>query len=311
MTSEHAVVVIGGGLAGMTAALTAARLGWRTAVLTGTVFGGQLASIDKIEGLPGFPAGVAGYDLCAVAQEQAETAGAEFLMASCDHLATLDGVWRIGTNDGGTMITRSVIIASGTAMGGLGVPGEARLAGKGVSACASCDAPLLRDKVAVVAGGGDSGLQEALTLAEHAAKVVVVERGDALTGQASFRDRIAANDRIEVRLGSTVTEILGEEAVTHVRIRDAAAGTESDLAAHGVFACVGLTPNTGLFRALVPVDAGGGIVVDAAMRTPERGVCAAGSVRQGSPHRAVSAMGDGAAAAAAIDRYLSTGEWRA
>ncbi|HEX6000734.1 MAG TPA: FAD-dependent oxidoreductase [Hyphomicrobiaceae bacterium] len=99
--------------------------------------------------------------------------------------------------------------------------------------------------------------------------------------------------------------------MTHVRIKDEATGTESDLAAHGVFTCVGLAPNTGLSRTLVPVDAGGRIVVDAAMRTPERGVCAAGNVRHGSPHRVTGAMGDGAAAAAAIDRYLSTGEWRA
>ncbi len=309
MSDAYEVVVVGGGLAGLTAALTSARLGRRTAILTGAMIGGQLVSIEKVEGVPGFPEGVAGYDLCPMAQEQADAAGVEFHVASCDSLAAEGDRWRL-TSDGRTMMSRALVIATGAALAKLGVPGEERLFGKGVSGCASCDAPLLRNKVAVVVGGGDSGMQEALTLAGHVAQVVLVERGHALTGQASYRDRIGAHARIEVRLGATVTEVVGDASVSHVRIKEVATGAEAVLAAAGVFACVGLVPDTELLGGLVPLDATGRVLVDAAMRTPAPGVCAAGNVRRGSPHRAAGAMGDGATAAAALDGYLATGEWR-
>jgi thioredoxin reductase (NADPH) len=308
MSDAYDVVVVGGGLAGMTAALTSARLGRRTAILTGTMIGGQLVSIDKIEGVPGFPDGVPGYDLCPMTQEQADAAGVVFVVETCSALAPDGESWRV-TGDERTLTARAVVAATGTALAKLGVPGEERLFGKGVSECASCDAPLLRNKVAIVVGGGDSGMQEALTLAEHVAKVVIVERGEALSGQASYRSRIEANGKIEVRLGTTVTAIVGEDAVARVRTKTVGTGAESEIDAAGVFACVGLVPNTGLLRGLVPLDTTGRLAVDASMRTPVQGLCAAGNVRQGSAHRSAAAMGDGATAAAAIDRYLATGEW--
>ncbi len=309
MSDEYEVVVVGGGLAAMSAAMTSARIGRRTTILTGGVPGGQLVSINKIEGVPGFPEGVAGYDLCPMAQEQAVAAGVEFRMAQADSVVADGERWRID-NAEGAIVARAVIVATGTTLAKLGVPGEERLFGKGVSHCASCDAPLLRNQVTVVVGGGDSGLQEAVTLAEHVARVVVLERGDALTGQASYRDLVRANAKIEVRCGVTVSEIVGDATVSHLRVKDVAAGTESDLATAAVFPCIGLVPCSDLVREFLPLDATGRIRVDAAMRTPARGVCAAGNVRQGSPHRAAGAMGDGAAAAVAIDRYLATGEWR-
>jgi thioredoxin reductase (NADPH) len=309
MSDEYDVAVVGGGLAAMTAALTSARLGRRTTILTGGLIGGQLVSIDKVEGVPGFPDGVPGYDLCPMAQEQADAAGVEFVAASCDALAAEGDRWRL-TSQEGSLVARAVILATGTALAKLGVPGEERLFGKGVSECASCDAPMLRNKVAVVIGGGDSAMQEALTLCEHVAKVVMLERGTALTGQASYRDRIGAHAKIEVRLNSTVSEILGDQGVTGVRVKDLGSSVESELEAAGVFAFVGLVPNTALFKDLVPLDATGRIRVDAGLRTAVKGISAAGNVRQGSPHRAAAAMGDGATAALAIDRYLATGEWR-
>ena len=309
MSSEYEVAVVGAGLAGMSAALTAARLGRSTAILTGGTIGGQLVSIDRIEGVPGFPDGVPGYDLCPMTQEQADAAGVAFLMASCDSIAAEGHRWRLASAEG-EILARGVIIATGTSLAKLGAPGEERLAGRGVSHCASCDAPLLRGKVAVVVGGGDTAMQEALTLADHVAKVVMLEKGEALTGQASYRERVEGHPKIEIRYGATVTEIAGETAVTHVRVKDLKAGAETDLETAAVFACTGLEPNTELARDLLPLDATGRIRVDGAMRTPARGVCAAGNVRQDSPHRAAGAMGDGAAAAIAIDRYLATGEWR-
>ncbi len=308
MSRECEVVVVGGGLAGLSAALTSARLGRSTAILTGGVPGGQLVSIEKIEGVPGFAEGVPGYDLCPIAQEQADAAGVEFVMASADSLAADGERWRIASSEG-EVVARAVVIATGTELKKLDVPGEERLFGKGVSQCASCDAPLLRDRIAVVVGGGDSGMQEALTLADPLAKVVLLERGDALHGQASYRERVQSHPKIELKLGTLVTEIVGDTAVSEVHLRDAASGAASKLATDAVFAFTGLVPSTALARGLVPLDATGRIAVDAALRTRARGVCAAGNVRQGSPHRAAGAMGDGAAAAAALDRYLSTGEW--
>jgi thioredoxin reductase (NADPH) len=306
--SEYEVVVVGGGLAGMTAALTSARLGRRTAIVTGDVIGGQLVSIDKIEGVPGFPEGVPGYDLLPMAQEQADAAGVEFIASSCESLAAEGEGWSLAGGEG-AVSARAVILATGTALAKLGVPGEERLHGKGVSDCASCDAPLLRNKVAVVVGGGDTAMQESLTLADHLSRVVIVERGDALTGQASYRDRVTGNPKIELRFGSTVTEIVGDQTVGSVRVKDVKSGAESDLEVSAIFACVGLVPNTALFRDLVKLDASGRAHVDAAMRTSAKGLFAAGNVRAGSPHRAAGAMGDGAAAATAADRYLTTGEW--
>ena len=308
MSMEVEVVVIGGGLAGLSAALTSARLGRRTALVTGGLVGGQLVSIEKIEGVPGFPDGVPGYDLCPMTQEQAAAAGVEFVNAAADSLAADGERWRV-TSAEGDVVARAVVIATGTSIAKLGVPGEERLVGKGVSTCASCDAPLLRNRTTVVVGGGDSGMQEALTLAEHVGKVVLLERGAALTGQATYRERVSAQPKIEIRFETVVEEILGDDAVRALRVKDR--GAESELATDAVFAFPGLAPNVALVRELVELDASGRVAVDAALRATARGVCAAGNVRAGSSHRAAGAMGDGAAAATALDHYLETGEWRA
>lgn len=309
MSGEFDIVVVGGGLAGLSAALTGARLGRRVAILTGGAIGGQLVSIEKIEGVPGYSEGVPGYDLCPISQEQADAAGVKFILAEADSIAADGQGWRLQSAEG-ELTTKGVVIATGTALAKLGVPGEERLVGRGVSECASCDAPLLRGKTTVVAGGGDSAMQEALTLADHVGKVIMLERGDALTGQASYRDLVTSNPKIEVRFGQEIVEVLGDDGVTGVRIRDTASGAETEQETAAVFAFVGLAPNAGLVRGMAPLDASGRIRVDAAMRSPVKGLAAAGNVRQGSPHRAAAAMGDGAAAAVALDRYLATGEWR-
>jgi len=244
-----------------------------------------------------------------MAQEQADAAGVEFLMAACDSLVREDGRWRLASAEG-ELRARGVVIATGTELAKLGVPGEARLEGRGVSHCASCDAPLLRGRVVVVVGGGDSGLQEALTLAEHVSKVILLERAEALSGQAAYREQVEANARIEVRLGVEPVEILGEDAVAGVRVKAVSDGAEAELEAAAVFAFTGLVPSAALAGGLAPLDGSGRIRVDCAMRTQAEGLCAAGDVRQGSSCRAAGAMGDGAAAAVALDRYLATGQWR-
>ncbi len=308
MSTEFDVAIAGGGIAGMSAAAAAARLGRHTLVLTGDVLGGQLISIERIEGFPGFPEGVPGYDLCPMLQEEAESAGAGFMMSSLQRLDPQDGKWRLTTGEG-EIVAGAVVLAMGSSLRKLGVPGEARLTGAGVSHCASCDAPLLRNQVVAVVGGGDSAMQEALTLAEQVDKVIMLLRSDALRGQASYRDRVATHPKIEIRLHTVVTEIFGDAKVGGVRLRGAHDDGTTDVAVAGVFAYVGLQPNTGCVADRLKVDGSGLIPTDGSMRAALAGICAAGNVRCRSPYRAASAASDGAAAAATIDRYLTDGTW--
>jgi len=309
VAEQFDAVIVGAGIAGLTAALTTARLGRKTLVLTGDVLGGQLLSIEKVDGYPGFPEGVPGYDLCPMAQEQAADAGAEFSATQLERLEGAGDGWRLATGEG-DFAARAVLMATGCSLRELGLSGEERLRGRGVSHCATCDAPLLRNRITVVVGGGDSGLQEALTLAEHAARVIILEKGAALTGQSVYRDRVAAHPKIEIRCNTTVEDVLGDDKVSAVRIRDMTNGAASELETSGVFVYIGLRPNTALLQGLLSLDASGAVPADASMRTGLTGVFAAGTVRFGSPGRAASSAGDGASAAMAVDRYLADGGWR-
>jgi thioredoxin reductase (NADPH) len=309
VSDNYDIVVAGGGIAGLTSALTAARLGRKTFVLTGDVLGGQLISIETIDGYPGFPDGVPGYDLCPIAQEQAATAGAEFSSTELTGLEPHGDGWKLTTGDG-ELSTRGVIVATGAALKHLGVPGEERLRGKGVSHCATCDGPLLRNKIVAVAGGGDSGLQEALTLAQFVSKVIVIERGAALSGQQAYRKRVAAEPKIEVRTNSVVEEVLGEAAVSGLRIRDMSAGATSDLEVGGLFVYIGLSPSGAAVAGRLALDPAGAVPTDGLMRTELKGICAAGTVRSGATGRAASSAGDGAIAAITLSRYLDDGRWK-
>ncbi len=308
MAGEFDLVVAGSGIAGLSAALTGARLGLRTLCLTGDVLGGQLLSINKIDGYPGFPDGIAGYDLCPMTQEQAVAAGAEIAAATVDGLAPQDGRWRLVTGDG-EIVSRGVVLATGAALKELGVPGEERLRGKGVSHCASCDAPLLRGKPVVVIGGGDSACQEALTLAEAASKVTLLHRGAELSAQRAYRDAVMQQPNIEVRFHHVAEEILGESGVTAVRARGQD-GASGDIEAAGAFVYIGLAPATAFLGGAITLGPDGRIPTDAALRTALTGVAAAGAVRAGWAGRAASSAGDGAAAAIAIANYLRQDRWR-
>lgn len=308
--TDYDVVIAGGGIGGLTAALTSARAGRSTHVLTGPALGGQLLSIERIDGYPGFPDGIAGYDLCPMVQEQAVTAGAEFSAASATSLGADGDRWRV-TSGEGEVRARAVVIATGTSSKELAIPGEARLRGKGVSHCASCDAPLLRSRIVGVVGGGDSALQEALTLAQSVARVIVLHRGTTLRGQAAYRAPVRDHQKIEVRTNIVVEEVLGDAVVTGVRTRTTAGGTRSDLELAALFVYIGLTPNTAWLSGALELDPSGRIPTDDHMRTVLPGLFAVGTVRSGSAGRAASAAGDGATAAVAADRYLIDGAWRA
>ena len=298
------VVVAGGGLAGLTAGLTAARLGRTALVLTGGIPGGLLLSIDRVDGVPGFPDGVAGYELCPSVQTQADDAGAEVAGVELDALEPADDGWTIATADG-RVHARAVVIATGAGFRPLDVPGEERLRGHGVSSCASCDGPLLGGKTAAVVGGGDSALQEALTLAETAARVVILHRGEQLDGQESYRRRVAEQPRIEIRYRVVVEEIVGAESVGALRVRDLASDAVEELEVAAVFPFVGLRPNTERFEEHVELDAHGAVRTNGSLQTDAAGVFAAGVVRSGAAGRAAAAAGEGAAAAVAADAYLA------
>ena len=295
------VVVVGGGVAGLTAGLIGARLGRSTLVLEAVMPGGHLGSIVKIEDFPGFPEGVAGYDLGPMIQEQAASAGAEFQMIELQSLAAKDGGWRIATGDG-EIQAKAVIVATGSSNRLLGVPGEERLVGKGVSHCASCDGPMLKGKKVIVVGAGDSGLQEALTLAEYAGEVLVLHQSAESTAQEAYQKRVREQSKIKVRGNTVIEEILGDSVVTGVRVCEN--GSTREIAADAVFVYAGLQPNAGFLQGIADRDAAGRVRTDIWMRSSAKGIFAAGDVRADSASQAVTAAGDGATAAMAADRYL-------
>jgi len=303
MLDGYDIVVAGGGVAGLTAGLTAARLGRSALVLTGVVPGGLLLTIDRVDGFPGFPEGIAGYELCPSLQEQADAAGAEVVALELTSVAERNGGWQV-TTDEGDVDALALIVATGARFRRLGVPGEDRLLGHGISTCASCDGPLLGGATVAVVGGGDSALQEALTLAETAAKVIVLHRGEGLDGQASYRLRVEAQPAIEIRYGTLVEEILGAERVEGVRVRGPATESATELEVAAVFPFVGLQPNSEPVSEHVGVDDRGAVRTNGGLATSADGIFAAGVVRSRAAGRAAAATGEGAAAAIAADEYL-------
>jgi thioredoxin reductase (NADPH) len=191
----------------------------------------------------------------------------------------------------------------------LGIPGGGPVRGKGVSHCASCDAPLLRNRVVGVVGGGDSALQEALTLAQHASRVIILHRGTAFSAQVAYVQQVQQNPKIEVRFGTIVEEAIGNGGLKSVRTRTVTDGTTGEIEVAGLFVYVGLAPATTLVNGLLALDAFRRIPVNDEMRSSVRGLFAAGTVRSGSAGRAASAAGDGATAALSADRYLKDGMW--
>jgi thioredoxin reductase (NADPH) len=303
VAEEFDVAIAGGGIGALTAAVHCARIGRSTLLLGGRAPGGLLLSIERIDGVPGFPEGVAGYELCPMLQEQAADEGAEVRMAEIEGLEPSGQGWRLATSDG-DVEARAVILATGARLRTLGVEGEERLRGRGVSHCASCDAPLLRDRTVAVVGGGDSALQEALTLADAVGEVIVLHRGAALSAQAAYREPVLAHPKISVRYGTVVEEILGDGAVSGVRVRDVASGDVGELELGGVFIYVGLEPNSAYLRDRLDLDEDGRVPTGAALQTELTGVFAAGIVRRGSLGQAAISAGEGAAAAKAAHRHL-------
>ena len=305
-TDTYDLLIVGGGLAGMTAGMYAARYGLSTGLIERMMGGAQIINVERIENFPGFPEGIAGAELAPALQEQAMNAGAEFIMDEATQV-TRDGDFKQVVGDGGSYRARAVIIATGSRLRSAGIPGEERLRDRGVSHCATCDGPMSMGQTVGVVGGGDSAADEALTLTEYADRVLLFHRRDELRAQYALRERLLEHPKIDILWNTLVTEVLGEDSVTGVRLRDSASGRDSEIALNSLFIYVGLEPNSELVRGLVKPDNAGHIPVNLSMETEEPGLYAVGDVRQRSVAQLVASAGDGATAAIAAYNYLRRG----
>lgn len=298
---EVDLVIVGAGVAGLTAAIFAGHCGRKPVVVDQTGVGGQIGNVERILNWPGFPDGIGGHELGPLLHQQAEAAGAESTLDTVAAIEPAGGHFIVrGASD--SLRARAVIVAAGSALRPLGIPGEEKFRGKGVSHCASCDGALFAGRQVCVVGGGDSALDEALVLAAHAARVTLFHRGPRLDAQQTLHQQVAACDKIEVVSDTAIAEILGDDRVTGLRLLTAG-GTRVHKTA-GVFVYVGLEPNTAFLRGLLVLDPTGHIETDLNMRTSVDGIFAAGDIRKSSVALLAAAAGDGATAAIAAVRYL-------
>ncbi len=302
--SMYDIVVIGGGPAGLTAGLYAARSGLTSILVERGAFGGQMINARVVENYPGFPNGIAGMELGSLMQGQAVKHGLQTLFAEVSQLVP-GPTHRIVTTDG-TLEARAVVIAAGSQYRHLNVPGEANFTGRGVSYCAACDGFFFRDRDVAVVGGGDTAISDALELTHHARKVHLIHRRDQLrAGQVLVR-RAAAEPKIEFIWNSVVEEVEGDQMVNALKVRNVRTDGVHTLKVAGVFVAVGVVPNSRPFADVLKTDDAGSIIVDVELTTSVPGIYAAGDIRQNSPRQIASAVGDGVAATMSALRYLQT-----
>ena len=308
MAGNYDVLIVGGGVAGMTAGMYAANYGLRTGIVERMMGGASIINIEKIDNFPGFPEGISGAELGPAVQEQAMNAGADFIMGDTTKI-TKDGDYRVVSSDAGELRAKTVIIAAGSTLRQLGIPGEEEYFGRGVSQCATCDGPLYMNQVVAVAGGGDSAADEALTLTEYCERVLLIHRTDQLSAQQSLIDRVGENHKIEVVWNTVVEEVLGADTISGLRLRNVVTNMENAMELSGLFVYIGLEPNTSLVEGLLKTDNAGHIPANISMETEVPGVYAIGDLRQNSSSQLVSAAGDGATAAVAAFKYISSRSW--
>jgi thioredoxin reductase (NADPH) len=307
MTDTHELIIVGGGPAGYTAALYAARANLRPLVIEGFNWGGQLMVTSDVENYPGYADGIMGPDMMADFRRQAERFGAEFITDNATKVDFSRQPFRIWVEND-EYRARTVIVATGATARWLGLPGERALQGRGVSACATCDGAFFKEKELIVVGGGDSAMEEASFLTRYASKVTVVHRRDEFRASPIMFDRAAANPKIAFVTNAIVEDILGEKCVTGVRLRDTRTGETSVLDADGVFVAIGHDPNTELFVDQLDHDEEGYLVTQpGSTATNVEGVFAAGDVQDHIYRQAVTAAGSGCMAALDAERFLSHG----
>jgi thioredoxin reductase (NADPH) len=309
VSAIHDVIIIGSGPAGYTAALYAARAQLNPLVFEGSVTaGGALMNTTDVENFPGFPGGIMGPDLMDAMRKQAERFGAKLVAEDVTGVDLTADPKRVIV-EGEIHLARAVIIASGSRYRELDVPGEKRLSGHGVSWCATCDGFFFREKDIAVIGGGDSAMEEATFLTRFANTVTIIHRRDELRASKIMQERAFANPKIQFRWNSEVVEVLGENKVSGLRLKDTVTGKESTLEVGGLFVAIGHDPRSELFTGQLATDADGYLLVDQpSTRTAIPGVFACGDVVDRTYRQAVTAAGTGCAAALDAERFLARHE---
>jgi thioredoxin reductase (NADPH) len=303
--SVHELIIIGGGPAGYTAALYAARADLQPLVIEGFAWGGQLMITSDVENYPGYPDGVMGPEMMSDLRRQAERFGAVYVTDDVTRVDFSEQPFRVWVGDD-EHLARAVVIATGASARWLGIESEEQHKGRGVSACATCDASFFRDKDVYVVGGGDSAFEEALFLTKFASRVHLVHRRDEFRASRIMVDRAKANEKLDFVLSAEVVEILGSASVEGLRLRNTATGGEWQVPADGLFVAIGHDPNTELFKDQLDHDAGGYLVTTpGTTETNVPGVFAAGDVQDRIYRQAVTAAGSGCMAALDAERFLA------
>ncbi len=300
--ASYEVIIIGGGPAGLSAGLYTSRAGLSSLLIERGIFGGQMVNATLVENYPGFPEGISGAELGSLMHQQAIRYGLEVVTAEVTGLAP-GQPYNASTTEG-SFEAAAIIIAAGSEYRKLGVAGEEKLLGRGVSYCATCDGFLFRDKEVAVIGGGDTAITDALELSRHTKKVYVIHRRDQLRAGRVLQERAFAHPKLEFIWNTVVEEVLGDRLLEGLELRNVKTGQESNLKVDGLFVAVGLMPNSQCFRSIVEVDDVGYIIVDDSMSTSAPGVFAAGDIRRDSARQIAAAVGDGATAALSAFRYL-------
>jgi thioredoxin reductase (NADPH) len=305
MSETYDVVIVGSGPAGYTAALYAARANLDTLVFQGFEVGGQLMLTSDVENYPGYRDGVMGPDMMDDFEAQAARFGAKMRPENVERVDLSERpfkVWAEGEEE--PVLARSVVIATGAKAKWLGLPGEQRLRGRGVSGCATCDGFFFKDKRVAVVGGGDTAMEEATFLTKFAGEVILIHRRDQFRASKIMLDRARDNTKITFLTDTVVEDVLGEEGVEGIRVKNAKTGEERELEVDGFFAAIGHTPATGLFEGQVEMDGSGYVLQKEHTMTSVPGVFAAGDVSDKRYRQAVTAAGDGCRAAIDAERWL-------
>jgi thioredoxin reductase (NADPH) len=296
------VIVVGAGPAGLTAALYARRAEKSVLVLEKETFGGQITYSPKVENYPGMGQ-ISGGELGDKMLDQAVEHGADIELETVTGIRA-EGELRYVDTDCGTHAGRTVILATGSRHRPLGLAREEELVGRGISYCAVCDGAFYSGKEVAVIGGGNTALQDAVLLADRCTKVTIVQNLDDLTGEKRLADKLRANPAVEIRCHTVVEELVGDDVLRAIRLRDTQTGAVSELAVDGVFVAIGQIPANGPFAALVPLSEAGYLQADESCTTPDPAVFAAGDCRTKTVRQVATAVGDGAVAAIAACRYL-------